>query len=455
MIWRILQTLNQLSQSLQSVPADLAPGQITLEEVYVVLGHNAEQVEKSIEQYRQKFKPTLTISTHIQKPQLGTGHALMSLDALDGFRGDVIVLPGDCPLLNKEILTSLIDIHVGKKANLSMLTAFLEDPKGYGRILRSASKQILSIVEDKDASAQQQLIKEINAAVYCFDWPSITKGISELKNNNKQGEYYLTDIVGWAAREDYKITSASVSDWQQVMGVNSRVDLVQANKLLNEMVINSLMLDHGVTVIDPASTWIAPEVSIEQDTVILPGCWLVGEISIGRACTIGPHTSIEGKAKIGAQTKIMQSHLEDCQVGDNCQIGPFAHLRTGTVLSDEVRVGNFVELKKSSIGSQSNVSHLSYVGDTTVGKEANIGAGTITANYDHITKVKAATVIGDGAAIGSNAVLVAPVKVGKESVVGAGTVVTKDIEPGALAIGRAKQENIPGWTAKRKQKSKQ
>ena len=453
MIWRILQTLNQLSQSLKSVSADLAPGQINLEEVYVVLGHNPEQVEKSIDQYRQEFKPTLTISTHVQRPQLGTGHALMSLHALDGFRGDVIVLPGDCPLLTKEILTSLIDIHMNKKAHFSLLTTELDDPAGYGRILRSASQQILGIVEDKDASDKEKRLQEVNAAVYCLHWPTISKGIGELKNNNKQGEYYLTDIVGWAAREDYKIAHALVSDWRQVMGINSKADLAQANKLLNEMVINRLALDYGVTVVDPASTWIAPEVHIEQDTVILPGCWLIGDICIGRSCIIGPHTSIEGTVKIGAQTKIVQSRLEDCQVGDNCKIGPFAHLRTGTVLSNEVRIGNFVELKNSSVGLQTNISHLSYVGDTTVGKEANIGAGTITANYDHVTKIKAATVIGDGVAIGSNAVLVAPVKIGKESAVAAGTVVTKDVESGALAVRRTKQENIPGWTAKRKQQS--
>jgi len=453
MIWRILETLNQLNKSIQSTPERSGTGLGTLEEVHVVLGHNAEQVEHSIEQYRQEFKPGLKISLHIQKPQLGTGHALMSLTALDNFKGDVIVLPGDCPLLTEEILDLLLDAHFGQKANVSLLTTELDDPTGYGRILRSASKKIIGIVEDKDASDDEKHINEINASVYCLNWPSVKKGINELKNNNKQGEYYLTDIVGWAVGEDYKIASALVSDWRRVMGINSRNDLARANKLLNEMVINKLNMERGVTVIDPSSTWISPEVKIEADTLVLPGCWIIGDISIGRACTVGPHTSIEGKVKIGSQTRVVQSHLEDCQVGDKCQIGPFAHLRMGTVLDNEVRVGNFVELKMSTVGKQTNVSHLSYVGDTTVGSGANIGAGTITANYDHITKIKSPTIIEDGVAIGSNAVLVAPVKLGKESVVAAGTVITKDVEPGALAVGRSKQENMPGWTVKRRAKN--
>ena len=362
----------------------------------------------------------------------------------------MVVLPGDCPLLNKEILASLVDIHASKDAQLSMLTTVLDNPAGYGRILRSASHQILAIVEDKDASEKEKKIQEINAAIYCLHWPTIVQGLAALKNDNKQNEYYLTDLVGWAAREDYKIANTIVNDWRQVMGINSRIDLAQANKLLNEMVISRLALEHGVTVIDPASTWIAPEVIIERDTVIMPSCWLMGDISIGPSCIIGPHTSIEGKVKIGSETKIVQSHLEDCQIGDNCQIGPFSHLRTGTVLGNEVRVGNFVETKMSSIGSQTNVSHLSYIGDTTIGTGANIGAGAITANYDHITKIKSETIIGDGVAIGSNAVLVAPVKIGQDSVVAAGTVITKDVESEALAVGRAKQENIPGWAAKRR-----
>ena len=281
----------------------------------------------------------------------------------------------------------------------------------------------------------------------------MSKGLKELKNNNKQREYYLTDLVDWAAKAEYKIAAVPTSNWQEMLGVNSREDLSLVNKLLKELVIDRLAIDHGVTIIDPASTWIAPEVTVEQDTVILPGCWLVGDISIGHSCVIGPHTSIEGKVKIGSQNKIVQSHLEDCQIGDNCQIGPFAHLRIGTMIDNQVRIGNFVELKDSSIGSNSNVSHLSYVGNTTVGKEANIGAGTITANYDHVTKLKTATVIEDGVAVGSNAVLVAPIKLGKNSVVAAGTVVTKDVESGALAVRRGKQENISGWTDQTQRKN--
>ncbi len=282
---------------------------------------------------------------------------------------------------------------------------------------------------------------------------AIGKGLKELKNDNKQGEYYLTDLVAWAQKAGHKVNCFLIDDWRLVMGVNSRLELQLANRLLNEIASTYLMTERGVTIIDPASTWIAPEVDIEADTTILPGCWFIGDIQIGKSCTIGPHTSIEGKCRIGSQNKIVQSHLEDCRIGNACYIGPFAHIRIGTTIADSVRIGNFVEIKMSDIGPLTAVSHLSYVGDSTVGKDTNIGAGTITANYDHITKIKAATVIEDGASIGSNSVLVAPVKIGQNAVVAAGTVITKDVEDGSLAVRRVKQENIAGWSQRRKQDS--
>jgi len=440
-IWRLLKALDGVTKEI-----------VDLEQIHIVVGHNAQQIEDYVEQCQETSQFNCPIFFLKQEDQLGTGHALMAAqEVLNDFQGDLLVVPGDTPLLTSDLLDSLFLLHKKEKSDLTLLSTIFDNPKGYGRVLRSEQGEVLAIIEEKDASSKQKQIKEVGTSIYCLNWPVTGKGLKQIKNNNKQGEYYLTDLVSWSAKMGHKISGLSIDDSRLVIGVNSRLELNLANKYLNEIVINALLNEGGVSIVDPASTWIAPEVSIESDTTVLPWCWLVGDIQIGKSCVIGPHTSIEGTAKIGSQTKIVQSHLEDCQVGDTCYIGPFAHLRTGTVLSNLVRIGNFVELKMSTVDSQTNISHLTYVGDTAVGKDANIGAGVITANYDHTTKEKASTIIGDGAAIGSNSVLVAPVKIGKNSVVAAGTVITKDVEPGALAVRRVKQENITGWTEKRKQ----
>jgi bifunctional UDP-N-acetylglucosamine pyrophosphorylase/glucosamine-1-phosphate N-acetyltransferase len=295
-------------------------------------------------------------------------------------------------------------------------------------------------------------MREINPEIYCLEWPWVLAGIESLTNNNTQKEYYLTDLVEWAFRSNVPVASSVAQDWREVAGVNSRAELAEACRLLNERVVASLATEDGVTVVDPLSTWIAPEVSIGADTVILPGCCLTGDIQIGRSCVIGPHTVMEGPVRVGDCSRVILSLVAGSEIGSSCRVGPFAHLRDEAHVGDDVRVGNFVEVKKSLVGPNTNVSHLSYVGDATVGAKVNIGAGTITANYDHITGVKAETVIGDNAATGSNSVLVAPVVVGNGAVVAAGTVVTKDVPAGALAVGRARQEVKAGWAnSKRRQ----
>ncbi len=440
-IWRVLKAIDEISKQMAN-----------LEQIHIVVGHNAEQVEAYIKQCIEAKEFQRPIFFHKQEKQLGTGHALMSAQkALSGFQGNILVVSGDCPLLTSDSLTSFLLEHKEKQSDLTILTTKLENPSGYGRIVRSKQGQVLGIVEEKDASEKEKQINEIGTSIYCFNWKAIEKGLKELKNDNKQGEYYLTDLIAWSVKAGHKVNCLPIDDWRLVMGVNSRLELQLANKFLNEIVSQRFLLEGGVTIVDPVSTWIAPEVKIEPDTIILPGCWLMGDIQIGKSCIIGPHTSIEGRVRIGMQTKIVQSHLEDCSIGRACYIGPFAHLRMGTTLAAQVRIGNFVEIKMSTIDSLSAVSHLSYVGDTTVGKDTNIGAGTITANYDHITKIKAATVIEDGASIGSNSVLVAPVKIGKNAVVAAGTVITKDVDDESLAVRRVKQENIAGWSQRRKQ----
>jgi bifunctional UDP-N-acetylglucosamine pyrophosphorylase/glucosamine-1-phosphate N-acetyltransferase len=443
-IWRVLKALD-----------DLKKEAVDLEEIHIVVGHNAQQIEDFVKECVQLKQFNCQIFFHKQEQQLGTGHALISAQkGLENFDGSVLVVPGDCPLLTSVSLRPFVQTHTDTKTDLTILSAHLNDPSGYGRVLKTDQGKVLGIIEDKDASEKEKAVKEIGTSIYCFNWKVIKNGLKDLKNDNKQQEYYLTDLIAWAVKNGQKVQCVSAADWRLVMGVNSKLDLQLANKFLNEIVLNKLMSERGVTIVDPISTWIAPEVTIEADTSILPGCWLVGEINIGESCLIGPHTSIEGKTSIGNKTRIVQSHLEDCQVGAACYIGPFAHLRIGTKLGDQVRIGNFVEVKMSSIDSLSAVSHLSYVGDTIVGKDTNIGAGTITANYDHITKIKATTVIADGASIGSNSVLVAPVKIGKNAVIAAGTVITKDVEDDALAVRRVKQDNIAGWSKRRKDSSK-
>lgn len=433
-LWRVINTLDQLN----------------LEHIHVVIGHGAEQIREHL----AGMSWQTPLSLHVQEPQLGTGHAVLQVEsALQGFTGNVLVTYGDTPLLSQTTLTALLDAHLSAEADLSLITTRVEEPKGYGRILRSKKGELVGIVEEKDANAEQKEIHEINPGIYCLRFPLILKGLKSLTNKNEQKEYYLTDLVGWAVNNKARLESFVAPDWQELAGINSRLDLAEAGRILNRRTYNELALNHGVTIVDPQSTWIAPEVKIGQDTTVLPGCWLVGEVTIGRSCTIGPDTSIEGPVDIGSATKVRHSHLEDCQVGDRCQIGPFAHLRGGTVLSDEVRIGNFVELKKSFVGLGSKVSHLSYIGDTRMGNDVNIGAGTIVANYNHLTKVKSRTDIGDGASTGSNSVLVAPVSLGNGSFVAAGTVVTKNVPAGALAVGRAKQEHKEGWCESKKKKA--
>jgi bifunctional UDP-N-acetylglucosamine pyrophosphorylase/glucosamine-1-phosphate N-acetyltransferase len=355
-------------------------------------------------------------------------------------------------LLTSNTLAELLQEHQNAGATLSLLTAKLDDAKNYGRIVRNDKGQLLQIVEDKDATPEQKAIKEINSGIYCFQWPQISNGLAALKNDNQQKEYYLTDLVAWAVKEKHTVASKVAQDVSEVSGINSRAELAEASRLLNERALRKLALDSGVTIVDWQSTWIAPEVEIGKDSTVLPGCYLTGKIEIGASCVIGPQTVMKGPVRIGDRSTVLLSYLTNSQVGADCRVGPFAHLRDNAQAADNVRIGNYVEIKNSQIGSHTNVSHLSYVGDASLGSQVNIGAGTITANYDHVSKLKSRTTMKDGASTGCNAVLVAPVVVGKESVVAAGTVVTKDVPDGALAVGRARQEVKAGWTESKKRK---
>lgn len=395
-------------------------------EVGVVVGHKAEIVKSYLPQ---------DVKTYLQEPQLGTGHAVMCAKQFITAGDDILILYGDVPLLKPETIEKLAQTHARAKADVTVLTFIADDPTGYGRIVRNGEK--IRIVEHKDANEEQLKIKEVNSGIYVFSGKFLLENLDKLLNNNAQGEYYLTDLVEMAS----KVETVLLDDPVQVSGVNDRVQLAQLESVAKERILKELMLS-GVTVVDPASTFVGPDVKIGIDTIIHPFTILEGNITIGEDCEIGPYTRIKDST-IGNNVKIMRSEVEGAIIENNVSVGPFARLREGTVLKEKVKIGNFVETKKSVIGKNSKAQHLTYLGDATIGEDVNIGAGTITCNYDGYKKYP--TSIGDGAFIGSNSSLVAPVKIGKGAIVGAGSVITEDVPDDALALGRARQVIKENW----------
>lgn len=375
------------------------------DENFIIVGHQAERVEEYINKNYSNAKCVL------QSPQLGTGHAVsMALPYLKDFEGEVIILCGDTPLITSETLKDFVNAHRENHSDLTVMSAIFENPTNYGRIIRNDDGSLNSIVEEKDANAEQKAVKEINAGIYCVNWSKIKPAFSELTSNNAQGEYYLTDIIKWGNNKKLSVNAYILKNNEEIFGINSKAHLAEATKMLNTRVINK-HLENGVQIIDPNTTWISPETEIEADTIIYPSCY------------------INGKNKIGK----------------HCKIGPFAHLRGDVILKDYVKVGNFVEVKKTIIDSHTNACHLTYLGDSEIGSNVNIGAGTITANYNPITKVKSKTIIKDNVKIGSNSVLVAPVVIEEGANVGAVGVITKNIPAWALAITRAPLKILENW----------
>lgn len=379
-------------------------------ENYVIVGHQAELVENFVKENYANAKCCL------QSPQLGTGHAVyQAYDSLKGFDGEVVILNGDIPLITPETLKEFIAAHREHKASLTVMSAIFNDPSNYGRIIRDEKGSVKAIIEEKDATPAQKKIQEINTGVYLLNWKDMSDAFLHLDSNNAQGEYYLTDIVKWAIANGLKTEAYVLKNNEESFGINSKIQLAQAGKILNKRTLYKLMED-GVTIVDPDTTYISGDTEIGADTIVYP-------------CTY-----IEGKNKIGK----------------DCKIGPFARLRGDVEIGDNVKIGNFVEVKKSVIKSNTNVSHLSYIGDSELGSGVNIGAGTITANYDPISKVKSRTVLEDGANTGSNTVLVAPVTLKENAMTAAGSVVSKNIEKDALAITRAPLRVISGWVSRLK-----
>jgi len=403
----------------------------------VVLGHEAEIVENSLGR---------KVEVVYQKEQLGTGHAVMQAkDLITASEDPVLVLCGDTPLLTAETLLKLMRQHHEKNAVITVLTSIINNPKGYGRIIRN-EQGVKAIVEEKDASETEKIVQEINTGTYCFNGDFLLKSLDKLTTDNSQGEYYLTDLIKLAVQDNLKVEACVLENVKESLGINNRIQLAEAEKILRLRVLEQLM-SSGVTIIDPQATYIDANVEIGQDTIIYPGTYLEGKTVVGSDCIIGPGTRVVD-CRIGNGVQVQNTVIFESQIGNNCNIGPFAYLRPGTVLEDDVKVGDFVEIKKSKVGKGSKVPHLSYVGDAVLGDKVNVGCGSITCNYDG--KAKHVTIIEDEAFIGSNTNLVAPVTIGKNAVIGAGSTITRDVPEGALGIGRPRQKNFPNWAKEKK-----
>ena len=421
-----------------SYPIELSLKGIKAEKTIVVVGHQADRIQGMFKNFK--------IDIALQEKQLGTGHAvLQAIPFLQSFSGTVLILCGDVPLVELETLRSFIDTYKENGSTLSVLTAVVEEPFGYGRILRNSEGWLEKIVEEKDASEKERMVREINTGIFCVKAPFLMEGLREIGKENAQGEYYLTDMVEVAKKRGLRCSAHIVADPVEVMGINTRVDLAMANEVLRQKKLKDLMLS-GVTVVDPKTTYVDRTVEVGKDSILYPNCHLQGKTKIGERCIIEPNSKISDSLIGNDVTIRANSVITESKIEEGASIGPFAHLRPLSEVKTKARIGNFVEVKKSVIGKGSKANHLSYIGDSLLGEDVNIGAGTITCNYDGFEKHQ--TIIGNRVFVGSNVELVAPVKVGNDSSIGAGTTVTKDVPEGALAISRVKQKNIKRWNKK-------
>lgn len=412
--------------------------ELNIQEMVTIIGHGAEKVKEQLGE-QSLFA--------LQEQQLGTAHAVMQAqDILGEKEGVTIVICGDTPLIRAETMEALFKHHEELSAKATILTARIADPTGYGRIVRNSSGLVERIVEHKDATEAEREIGEINTGTYCFDNFALFKALKSVSNDNTQGEYYLTDVIEILKRQGERVTAFQTDQFEETLGVNDRVALAKAERIMRTRT-NESHMRNGVTLIDPANTYIESDVKIGQDTIIYPGTMLKGKTIIGENCQIGPNSEIN-KSEIGDETVVRQSVVHNSSVGAHVNIGPFAHIRPASKIADDVKIGNFVEIKKAVFGKGSKASHLSYIGDAEVGEKVNIGCGSITVNYDG--KNKYLTKIEDGVFVGCNSNLVAPVTVGKGAYVAAGSTITKDVPGNALAIARAQQMNKEDYVQKLK-----
>ncbi|MGV7470467.1 Bifunctional protein GlmU [Mycobacterium attenuatum] len=444
---KVLHSLGGRSMLAHSLHAmtKLAP-----QHLVVVLGHDHQRISPLVAELAQTLGRTIDVA--LQDRPLGTGHAVQcGLSALpDDYAGIVVVAAGDTPLLDADTLADLIATHSATtpqgKAAVTVLTTTLGDPHGYGRILRTQDNEVMAIVEQTDATPSQRGIREVNTGVYAFDITALRSALSRLSSNNAQQELYLTDVIAILRRDGHTVSARHVDDSALVAGVNNRVQLAQLGAELNRRIVAAHQMA-GVTVVDPATTWIDVDVAIGRDTVIHPGTQLLGRTQIGGHCVIGPDTTLTD-VTVGNGATVIRTHGASSSIGDEATVGPFTYLRPGTVLGADGKLGAFVEVKNSTIGTGTKVPHLTYVGDADIGDHSNIGASSVFVNYDGTAKQR--TTIGSHVRTGSDTMFVAPVTVGDGAYTGAGTVVRADVPPGALAVSAGPQRNIENWVQRKR-----
>lgn len=407
--------------------------QIGVQQQIVIVGHGAEAVQQTLGN---------RVEYALQAEQLGTGHAVQMAEAsLAGKAGATLVVCGDTPLLTAETLEALLNHHEAQQAKVTVLTAVADDATGYGRVVRGEDGNVLKIVEHKDASVTELAINEINTGTYVFDNELLFSALKRVGNDNAQGEYYLPDVIEIAKRDGETVAAYTAPSFDETIGVNDRVALSQAEAIMRART-NERLMREGVTFMDPASTYVSPDAKIGADTILYPGTIILGKTVIGAECVIGPNSDVRDSV-IHDGAVVRQSVITDSEIGPDAQVGPFAHLRQRAVIGADTRIGNFVEIKKSTFGEGAKASHLSYIGDAKIGERVNLGCGSITVNYDGKNKFE--TVVEEGAFIGCNVNLIAPVTVGKHALVAAGSTITKDVPEQALAIARERQTNREGY----------
>ncbi len=403
----------------------------------VIVGHQAERVREALAEYPVEFI--------LQAEQRGTAHAILQTEeALRGYPGDVLVLSGDVPLLQDALVEKLMATHRSAGADATIVTTLLDDPAGYGRILRDRGRGFRAIVEEVEATPAQRRIREINSGLYCFRAPRLFAALRDVKPSALKGEFYLTDVLAILKRRGGRVAILEAEDSREVLGINTRAELAEASGVLRRRMVDRLMAE-GVTCLDPATVHVSVRAWVGRDTTLYPHVQIEGATRIGEGCTIHAGSRIRD-SRLGDRVTVLDGCvIQESEIAEACTLGPYAHLRPLSCLQRKVKVGNFVEVKKSVIGAGSKVPHLTYVGDTVIGERVNVGAGTIICNYDGYAKHQ--TVIEDGAFIGSNTSLVAPVRVGRGAVVAAGSTITDDVPPDAVAFGRARQVVKPGRAA--------
>ncbi len=418
--------------------------EIESQKIIVVVGYQRQKVKEAF--------PDQDIVYVTQRNQLGTGNAVAcTQETLKDFHGDILLLCGDIPLIKKNSLKNLINVHQEEGNAVTVLTAKMKNPTGYGRIVRDDQGKIRKIIEEKDASPEEKTISEVNSGIYCFDSKFLFNALESLSRQNAQEEYYLTDIVAIARNRGAKVADFLIPNEAEVTGVNNRIELARASEIIRREILERLMLE-GITIVDPENTYIDLDVRVGKDTIIYPNTFIEGNTEIGEDCLIESGCHIR-ESKIGSNVTIRwASVINGSIIKDRASVGPFAHIRPESEIGEDSRIGNFVEVKKTFFGKGSKASHLTYLGDSIVGTGVNVGAGTITCNYDGVSKHQ--TIIEDDAFIGSNTELVAPVRVGREALIGAGSTITRDVPPKSLAIGRARQVNLSKKSFLQKKKEK-